>query len=89
MAALSLQRSRTAPGAAFRRIARYKGGAVAIFAIARKLAVLVYGMLRHGQDYVDLGEAQYKARFRQRRLDSRRHTPQAMGYTLTPVDIAA
>ena len=36
MAALSLQRSRTALGAAFRRTARYKGGAVAIFAIARK-----------------------------------------------------
>ena len=38
----SLQRSRTALGAAFRRTARYKGGAVAIFVIARKLAILVY-----------------------------------------------
>ena len=35
-----------ASGVAFRRTARYKGGAVAIFAIARKLAVLVYRMLR-------------------------------------------
>ena len=65
MAALSLQRSRTALGAAFRRTARYKGGAVAIFASARKLAILVYQMLRQGQDYVDLGEAHYEARFRQ------------------------
>ena len=89
MAALSLQRSDTALGAAFRRTARYKGGAVAIFVIARKLAVLVYRMLRFGQDYVDLGEAQYEARFRKRRLDSLRHTAQALGYTLTPAPNAA
>jgi transposase len=42
MAATSLQRSKTALGAAFRRIARHKGGAVAVFAIARKLAQLIY-----------------------------------------------
>ena len=89
MAALSLQRSDTALGAAFRRTARYKGGAVAIFVIARKLAVLVYRMLRFGQDYVDLGEAQYEARFRKRRLDSLRHTAQALAYTLTPAPNAA
>jgi len=89
MAALSLQRSRTALGAAFRRTARYKGGAVAIFVIARKLAILVYRMLRYGQDYVDLGEAHYEARFRQRRLDGLRHTAQDLGYTLIPAtDVA-
>ena len=84
MAALSLQRSRTALGAAFRRTARYKGGAVAIFVIARKLAILVYRMLRYGQDYVDSGEAQYEARFRERRLASLRHTAQTLGYTVIP-----
>ena len=57
---------------------------MAIFAIARKLAILVYRMLRQGQDYVDLGEAHYEARFRQRRLDSLRHTATALGYTLIP-----
>ena len=84
MAALSLQRSRTALGAAFRRTARYKGGAVAIFAIARKLAILVYRMLRYGQDYVDIGEAQYEARFHERRLASLRHTAKSLGYTVIP-----
>ncbi len=39
MAALSLQRSKTALGAFFRRKARHKGGAVAVFATARKLAI--------------------------------------------------
>ena len=55
----------------------------------RKLAILVYRMLRHGQDYVDLGEAHYEARFRQRRLDSLRHTAQDLGYTLVPTADAA
>ena len=84
MAALSLQRSRTALGAAFRRTARYKGGAVAIFAIARRLAILVYRMLRYGQDYVEIGEGQYEARFRERRLTSLRHTAKSLGYTVIP-----
>ena len=57
---------------------------MAIFASARKLAILVYRMLRQGQDCVDLGEAHYEARFRQRRLDSLRHTAMALGYTLIP-----
>src|SRR3546814_1703724 len=35
---ISLQRSKTALGASFRRIARHKGGAVAVFATARQLA---------------------------------------------------
>ena len=55
MAATSLQRSKTALGASFRRIARYKSGAVAVFATARQLARLVYRMLRYGHDYVDIG----------------------------------
>ena len=68
MAALSLQRSKSALGAYFRRIARRKDGAVAIFATARKLAILAYRMLRYGQDYVDIGEQAYEARFQNQRL---------------------
>ena len=56
MGALTLQRSRSALGATFRRTARRKGHSVAVFALARKLADLVYRMLRYGQDYVDIGE---------------------------------
>ena len=41
MAATGLQRSKTALGASFRRIARHKGGAVAVFATARQLARLI------------------------------------------------
>jgi transposase len=84
MAALTLQRSKTALGAAFRRIARYKGGAVAVFAIARKLAQLVYRMLRYGQDYIDVGEAAYELQFRARRLAGLKDAAKSLGYSLIP-----
>jgi hypothetical protein len=44
-AATSLQRSKTARGAAFRCIARHKAGVVAVFATADKLSLLIYRML--------------------------------------------
>jgi transposase len=82
MAALGLSRSKTALGALFRRTARHKGGAVAVFATARRLAVLVYRMLRFGQDYVDTGEQAYEARFEVRRLASLQQNAASLGYSL-------
>lgn len=82
MAATSMQRSKTALGAAFRRIARHKGGAVAVFAIARRLAQLVYRMLRHGQDYIDVGAKAYDATFASKRLASLQAAARGLGYTL-------
>ncbi len=84
MAALTLSRSKTALGAEFRRIARHKGGAVAVFALARKLAQLVYRMLRYGQDYVDIGEQAYEDRFRCKRIAQLHHTARELGYDLIP-----
>jgi transposase len=84
MAATSLQRSKTALGASFRRIARHKGGAVAVFATARLLARLIYRMLRYGHDYVDIGEQAYDRQFRARRLASLTDTAKSLGYALVP-----
>ena len=84
MAALSLQRSKTALGAYFRRIARHKGGAVALFATARRLAQLIYRMLRYGHDYVDIGEKAYEHQFQIRRLAGLTKTAKNLGYTLVP-----
>lgn len=56
MGAVTLQCSSSASGATLRRTARRKGHPVAVFALARKLAVLVYRTLRCRQDYVDIGE---------------------------------
>lgn len=84
MAATSLQRSKTALGASFRRIARHKGGAVAVFATARQLARLIYRMLRYGHDYVDIGEKAYEHRFEIRRLAAITETAKNLGYSLIP-----
>jgi transposase len=84
LAATSLQRSKTALGASFRRIARHKGGAVAVFATARQLARLIYRMLRYGQDYVDIGEKAYEQQFQLRRLATITETAKSLGYTLVP-----
>jgi transposase len=82
IAATAVQRSKSALGAEFRRIARYKGGAVAVFAIARKLAQLVYRMLRYGQDYLDIGELAYEARHAARRIAGLCAAARSMGYAL-------
>jgi len=84
MAALSLARSRTALGAYFRRIARRKDGSVAVFATARKIATLIYRALRHGHEYVDIGQDAYEAQFHQRRLAGVKAAAESMGYQLVP-----
>ncbi len=89
MAALALTHSETALGAYSRRIARRKGGAVATFATARKLAAIIFRMLRYGHDYVDEGAAAYDARFQQRRLHQLIETARQLGYQLVPALEAA
>jgi len=82
MCAQSLQRSPTALGASFRRVQRRKGFSVAIFATARKLAQLVYRMLRYGTDYVDIGAEAYEAQFEEKRLRGLRANAKTLGFTL-------
>jgi transposase len=85
MAALSLRHSQTALGAYYRRIAQRRGGDIAVFATARKLATLVYRLLRWGQPYVDEGAAAYEYRYRQLRIGRLAATAKQLGYQLTPV----
>lgn len=87
MAATSIQRSKTALGAAFRAVARHKGAGVAVFAVARKLAQYVYRLLRHGRAYVDVGELQYEARYRQRRLAALTENARELGLTLVSIPV--
>ena len=88
IAALSLQHSKTALGASYRRIARYKSAGVAAFATARRLATLVYRMLRYGQDYVDEGEQRYEARFQKRRILGLKASASTLGFQLVPAATA-
>jgi len=89
MAAQSVQRSKSAIGAFFRHVARAKGYSVAIFATARKLAQHIYRMLRHGQDYVDIGQEAYEAQFTKRRIAGITTAARDLGYNLVPIPKAA
>ena len=60
MAALSQRHSPTALGAYYRQTTRRKAGDVAVFATARKLAALIYRLLRWGQPYVNGGAEAYE-----------------------------
>lgn len=82
MAALSLRHSATALGAYYRGIARRIGGDVAVFATARKLATLIYRLLRWGQQYVDEGEEAYEKRYEQNRIRSLHAKAKELGYEL-------
>ena len=82
MAAVALRNSQTALGAAYRRIARRKGASVAVFATARKLAILIYRMLRYGMAYVDEGVQAYEQRFQAARIQMCEQIANQFGYKL-------
>jgi transposase len=84
MAALSLRHSETALGAYYRQIARRIGGDVAVFAPARKLATLIYRLLRWGQPYVDQGAQAYEKRYQERRISNLKATAHDLGFELMP-----
>jgi transposase len=85
MAALSLRHSDTALGAYYRHIARRTKGDVAVFATARKLATLIYRLLRWGQSYVDEGAAAYEKRHQETRIRGLTTRAKELGYQLTPI----
>jgi len=84
MAALSLRHSQTALGAYYRRIARRLDGDVAVFATARKLATLIYRLLRWGQPYVDEGAAAAEKRYQEARIQRLAAQAKDLGFQLTP-----
>jgi len=84
MAATTLRNSKTALGAFYRRIAWRKGASVAVFATARKLARLVYRLIRYGQEYVDIGAKAYEEHYKQRRIKTYAKTLLEMGYKIEP-----
>jgi transposase len=83
MAAVSLRRSNTALGAYYRQIARRTGADVAVFATARKLATLIYRLLRWGQPYLDEGVEAFEKRHQQARIQRLTALAKDLGYQLT------
>ena len=82
MAAVTLRNSKTALGGAYRRLARRKGASVAVFATARRLAILIYRMLRYGTAYVDEGLQVYEQRFQEAKLRMCQQIANQFGYKL-------
>ena len=84
MAAVSLRHSNTALGAYYRKIARRTGVDVAVFATARKLATLIYRLLRWGQPYLDEGAEAFEKRHQQVRIQRLTAMAKDLGYQLAP-----
>ena len=85
MAASSLKASKTYLGAQYRRLRGRRGPAVAVKAMAAKLARLVYNMLRHGMEYVDRGTEFYEQQQRKRRVHALTKNAAELGFQLVPV----
>lgn len=85
LAAQSLHHSKSALGGFFRRMKAHHGPAKAITATARKLAILIYRMLRNGMDYVDQGCKQYEKQMAQQQLNNLRKRAISMGYHLVSI----
>jgi transposase len=82
LSAQALHHSKSALAACYRRLAARIGPPKAITAIARKLACLVYRMLKYGQAYVDRGEAAYLAAFEQQRIRQLQRQARRFGFQL-------
>lgn len=88
VAAQSLSRSRTALGAFFRRVRARIGAPKAVTAAARKLAVLIYRMLKYGKHFVELGQQAYENAYQHQVLDRLTRTAKQFGLRLVPVSDA-
>src|ERR1043166_1361059 len=79
IAATTLQHSKTALGAFYRRMRAKLGAASAITATAHKLARLVYRLLKHGELYVQQGLEAYENKHRERLLYNLKKTAASLG----------
>jgi hypothetical protein len=83
--ALSLTRSKhLALGAFYRRVKGRKGAAVALTALARKLAELYYRAMTKGLDYVEQGVQQYELAYRQQAVRRVEKLARQLGLTVVP-----
>jgi len=85
MCAQSLLNANCALGAFGRRIRARKGGAHAVTALARKLAIIVYHMLKERRPYKDQGASYYEERYRQRMVENLRRRARQLGLDLVPL----
>lgn len=85
IAAQSLLHSHSALGAYCRRICGRLGHPKGIVATARKLACLIYRLLKFGGAYTDKGQDHYEKRFKERVLKNIARRAKDYGYQLVPL----
>lgn len=83
MAASTLKRSDHWLGAFYRRIKAKNGGAVAIKATARKLAIIFYKMLKEGVEFNPIPLETYNQYFKEHKLKYLKKQAFTLGYNLT------
>lgn len=88
-AAQSVGRTDTALGGFYRRLAARCGAGKAVVATARKLGVLIYRALKHGQAFVESGLAAYEQQQHARQLRNLQKRAAALGYQLRQVPAEA
>ncbi len=85
VAAQTLHRAKTAMGALYRRLRSRLGAPKAITAVARRLAVLIYRMLKHGEAFVEKGQDWYETQYRQHALTNLKRSAKHLGFDLVPL----
>ena len=85
LAAQGLYHAKSALGAYFRRQKARLGTSKAITATARKLACLIYRMLKYGMEFVDQGQDAYERRYQERMIKGMRKKAQALGFELVKI----
>jgi len=85
MAAQSLSRSKSYLGARYRRLRMRLDGPVAVKAMARYLACLVYRMVTKGQAYVDRGAAYYEIKRHEKERIALQRRAAIFGLKLVPI----
>jgi len=84
LCAQTLLGSRSALGAYCRRMCGRLGSAKGIVAVAHKLALLVYRMIRFGRDYIDIGQERYEEKYKERVLKNLARRAKDFGFQLVP-----
>jgi transposase len=85
LAAQSLNRSKSALGAFYRRMHAKFGPAKAIVATAHKLARIFYHLLKNQEEYVDPGEDAYEQQYRERAIKNLKRKAAQLGMRLEPM----
>lgn len=85
LAARSVENSRSALGAYYRRLRARLGAPKANTAVAHKLARIFYNMLKHRSAYIDVGQDYYETRYRDRVIQGLQRRAKTLGYELTQI----